>query len=290
MSRSIAVVGLGAMGLPISRRLIAAQFDVRGVDPDPAAQARFAAVGGRVFPSAAEAAKGTHAVLVLVVDDRQADDVLFGAAGAAEALPPGGVVMLSLTTSPRRASEIGQRLYELGLKMVDCPVSGGVKRAENGTLSILAAAPADAMEAAQPYLQVLGQVYDLGRQHGQASAVKLINQLLCGVHIAAAAEAVALAERAGIDPRQMYEVVTASSGTSWMFADRVPRMIEDDDRTTAAIDILVKDLGLVLGLGEACTARLQLTQAALGLFREASVQGMGHRNDSSLVNLLRRGT
>lgn len=285
-AQAIAVVGLGAMGLPVSQRLLSAGFEVRGFDRSADAVARFGRAGGIASSSAAAAARGAAALLLLVINDAQAEDVLFGADGAASALPPGAVVILSLTTAPSKAVHIGSRLERIGLRMVDCPVSGGVKRAENGTLSLIASGPVQSVEAARRYLAPLGTMRVVGDQYGQASTVKLVNQLLCGIHIAAAAEAVALAERAGVDPRLLYEVINASSGASTIFADRVPLMLEAGARTTAAIDILVKDLSLVADLAATLRARLPVTKCALGLFCEASARGMGAHNDSEIVRLL----
>jgi 3-hydroxyisobutyrate dehydrogenase len=286
-AQAIAVVGLGAMGLPMSRRLLSAGFEVRGFDRSADAMARFGRAGGIVSASAASAARGADALLLLVVNDAQAEEALFGVDGAAGALPPGAAVVLSLTTAPRKAADIGSRLERLGLRTVDCPVSGGVKRAETGTLSLIASGPPQSIEAAHPYLVPLGIVRVVGDRHGQASAVKLVNQLLCGIHIAAAAEAVALAEKAGIDLALLYDVINASSGASTMFTDRVPLMLGGSERTTAAIDILVKDLGLVADLGGELQARLPLAQRALGLFSEASEDGLGACNDSEVIRLLR---
>jgi 3-hydroxyisobutyrate dehydrogenase len=286
-AQAIAVVGLGAMGLPMSRRLLSAGFEVRGFDRSGDAMARFGRAGGITSAAPASTARGAAALLLLVVNDVQAEDVLFGPNGAAGALPPGAVVILSLTTAPRKAADIGSRLERIGLRMVDCPVSGGVKRAEAGTLSLIASGPPQSIDAAWRYLAPLGTMRVVGDRHGQASSVKLLNQLLCGIHIAAAAEAVALAEKAGIDLPLLHEVINASSGASAMFADRVPMMLGGGERMTAAIDIFVKDLGLVVDLGAQLHARLPLTESALGLFSEASAGGLGACNDSEIIRLLR---
>jgi 3-hydroxyisobutyrate dehydrogenase len=166
-------------------------------------------------------------------------------------------------------------------------VSGGVKRAETGTLSLIASGSPQSIEAARRYLAPLGTTRVVGDRHGQAASVKLVNQLLCGIHIAAAAEAIALAEKVGIELPLLYEVINASSGASAMFADRAPMMLQDSERTTAAIDILMKDLSLVVDLGARLNARLPLTRSALGLFSEASADGLGTRNDSEVIRLLR---
>ena len=287
-ARAVAVIGLGAMGWPMSRRLLSAGFHVRGFDLSNEAMDRFRDAGGTAAVSAAAAAHGAAALLLLVVNNEQAEDVLFGTDGAARGLERGAVVVLSLTMAPHKAAEIGARLEQAGLRMVECPVSGGVKRAENGTLTLIASGPAQAIDTARRYLAPLGTLRVVGEQYGQASSVKLINQLLCGIHIAAAAEAVALAEKAGIPLPLLYDVINQSSGTSRMFADRVPLMVQGGGRAIASIDILVKDLSLVAGLGAACNARLPLTQRVLALFANASSEGLGACNDSEIIRLLRK--
>ena len=288
MFGSVAVIGLGAMGLPMASRLLQAGFDVRGYDRNSEACAQFTRVGGHAAASAAEAARDAAALLLLVVNADQAEAVLFGDQGAALAMARGSVVMLSLTTAPGRAADIGRRLEQHGILMLDCPVSGGVTRAANGTLSILASGPAQALDAVRPCLSALGgRIFEIGSEHGQASTVKLLNQALCGVHLAVAAEVVALAERAGVDRQMVYDVIVASSGTSWMFVDRVSRMLREDATATAAIDILLKDLRLVGDLGRSVGASLALSHAAEELFSAASAAGMGQRNDSEILQFLR---
>jgi 3-hydroxyisobutyrate dehydrogenase len=275
------------MGFPMSLRLMQAGFDVRGVDRDERTRKRFTEAGGGAALTMAEAARDAQALLLLVVNAAQAEDVLFGTDGAARMMPPGGVVLLSLTASPQSAAGIGARLAEHDLRMVDAPVSGGVKRAADGTLTILASGPSADVDAARRFLAPLGNVHEIGPLHGQASTVKLINQLLCGVHLVAAAEAVALAERAGVDLRVLHRVVTASSGTSHMFASRAPMMRGDDRPPTAAINILLKDLALVDALGTSVGAHMPLARTALELFGEASSQGAGARNDYEIIQYLR---
>jgi 3-hydroxyisobutyrate dehydrogenase len=287
MDRSIAVVGLGAMGFPMSLRLLQAGFDVRGVDRDARTRKRFTDAGGTAALTMSEAVRDAQALLLLVVNAEQAEDVLFGTDGAARMMPPGGVVLLSLTASPQSAARIGARLAAHDLRMVDSPVSGGVKRAADGTLTILASGPPADVDAARRFLAPLGNVHEIGPLHGQASTVKLINQLLCGVHLVAAAEAVALAERAGVDLRVLHRVVTASSGTSHMFASRAPMMRGDDRQPTATIDILLKDLALVDALGTSVSARMPLARTALDLFGAASSQGAGAGNDYEIIRYFR---
>jgi 3-hydroxyisobutyrate dehydrogenase len=284
---SIAVVGLGAMGLPMSLRLMQAGFDVRGVDRAAASRERFTDAGGAVASTVSDAVRGADALLLLVVNADQAEDVLFGPDGAVDAIGTKCIVLLALTTSPESAAAIGRKLADRGVRMIDAPVSGGVKRAAAGTLTVLASGPPDDISSARHFLAPLGAVHEIGPDVGQASAVKLINQLLCGVHLAAAAEAIALAEHLAVDPRKVYEVVKMSSGISHMFADRVPLMLGEESRLTAAIDILVKDLALVCDLATSAGACTPTARRALDLFREAALQGLGGFNDSEIIRCLR---
>ncbi len=272
MGLPVAIVGLGAMGCSMGLRLVQAGFDVRGVDRDPGRTQQFAAGGGVAAPTVAAAVRDAQALLLLVVNAAQAEDVLFGAAGAARDLPPGSVVLSCLTIAPASAAAIGARLAGHGMRMVDCPVSGGVKRAAAGTLTIMVSGPPEDIAAARPFLAPLGTTREIGPHHGQASTVKLINQLLCGVHLAAAAEAIALAERAGVDPHAAYEVLQTCSGTSHMFADRVPMMLDMSERVTAAAGILLKDLTLVDDLARSLNARTPLARGARQLFRRSRIR------------------
>ena len=287
MAIPVAIVGLGAMGCPMGLRLVQAGFDVRGFDRDPGRTQQFVAAGGVAAPTVAAAVRDARALLLLVVNAEQAEDVLFGAANVARDMPPGSVVLSCLTMAPESAAAIGTRLKAHGLRMVDAPVSGGVKRAAMGTLTIMASGPPEDLAAARSFLSPLGTIHEIGPRHGQASTVKLINQLLCGVHLAAAAEAIALAERTGVDPRAAYDVLKTCSGSSHMFADRVPMMLDPGDRVTATAGILLKDLTLVGDLARSVNARTPLARAARDLFAETVSGGFGALHDSEIVRLFR---
>jgi 3-hydroxyisobutyrate dehydrogenase len=285
--RGVAVIGLGAMGMPVAVNLLRAGFDVAGVDRNPAACAAFAEAGGRIAATPAAAARGAQALFVLVVNAAQACAVLFEAEGGAAHLAPGAVVVLCATMSPADASEIGARLAAIGIDMVEAPVSGGVRRAADGALTIIAAGTDQALAKAAPFLAPLGKVFAVGPVLGKAAAVKLLNQMLCGIHIAATAEAIAMAERLGLDPRLAYEVITSASGMSRMFQDRAPLMLEAEPPVSSALDLFVKDLGLALELGRSVGAHLPLSATAERLFKRASAAGAGARNDSEIVRLYR---
>lgn len=288
MVRSIAVIGLGAMGLPMARNLLKAGFRVLGVDIDPRNVEALVAAGGIAMPTAAAAAQEADTLLIVVVNADQTEAVLFGDDGAVSSLAPSSLVIASTTASPDRVSAIAAHLAEHGIQMLDAPVSGGTKGAIAGTLTIMAAGADGAYAKAGPIFRALAtQVFHIGPRAGQASTVKLINQLLCGVHLTATAEAVTLAEHAGVSPQVLYDVITKSSGTSRMFEDRAPAMWHTDPPKKAAVDIFLKDLGLVLELARSMQANLPLASAAHQVFGAASAAGLGPDADSEVVQVYR---
>ncbi len=283
-----AFVGLGAMGRPMARRLLKAGA-VRGFDLNPAALAELQAAGGAPCQTAASAAEGSDALLLMVVNADQAEQVLF-ADGAAQALGAGKLVVLMATCPPDRVKAIGARLTAMGIDFLDAPVSGGVVGAESGTLTIMAGGPKAIFERAQPLLAHLGdKLRHVGLNHGDGAAMKTVNQLLCGVHIAAAAECVALAESLGLDGRTVIEILSQSAAGSWMLGNRGPRMIMEDPPVTSAVDIFVKDLGIVLAAGEQAKLGLPLSALARQMFLQASGMGLGRADDSQVVEVYRRG-
>jgi len=285
----VAVIGLGAMGLGTARALLDAGLDVVGCDVSADARAAFRAAGGAVADSPAEAARDASVVIVLVVNAAQVEEVLFGGAGAARDLPAGTVILQCATVAPSYARALGARLSERGLLLLDAPVSGGAVKARDGALSVMASGVPDAFERAAPVLDAMAAtVHRLGDEAGQGSSVKLVNQLLAGVHIAAAAEAMALGLRAGIEPRTLYDVITASAGNSWMFENRVPHILEGDYTPRSAVDIFVKDLGIVADAGREMRFPLPIAGAALHQFLAASAAGLGREDDSAVVKVYAR--
>ena len=286
---AIAFIGLGAMGRPMAANLARAQFRVRGFDLHENARKKFAnaAPQAEVFASAREAAAGADALVLMVVDAGQAEDALFQA-GALEALKADALVILMATCAPQAVQEIAKRVAAAGRRFVDAPVSGGVVGAEAASLTIMiGAAKADA-EAARPVLSALGsKLFHIGETPGQGALMKTLNQLLCGVHLAAAAEAFALAEQAGIDKALALKILSGSAAQSWMLNDRGPRMLESAPEVTSTVDIFVKDLGLVMDAGRSLNAALPLSAAALQMFLAASGAGHGKADDSQVIRAYR---
>jgi L-threonate 2-dehydrogenase len=287
---TLAFVGLGAMGRPMTRRLLAADTtSVRGFDVNPASLAEFAAHGGIPCQTAASAADGSDVLLLMVVNADQAEQVLF-ADGAALALGHGKLVILMATCPPDRVKVIGGKLADIGIDFLDAPVSGGVVGAENGTLTIMAGGPKATFDRAQPILARLGdKLRHVGLNLGDGAAMKTVNQLLCGVHIAAAAECVALAEKLGLDGKIVIEILSQSAAGSWMLSNRGPRMVMDDPPVTSAVDIFVKDMGIVLAAGEQAKLGLPLSALARQMFLQASGMGLGRADDSQVIAVYRQG-
>lgn len=280
-SAEIGFIGLGAMGLPMAKNLLAKQFRLRGFDTRQAAIDALSAAGGTAAATAAQAATGADTLILMVVNATQAAQVLDT---ALDALAPGAVVILMATCAPAAAAALAARVTATGRRFVDAPVSGGIPGATAGTLTIMAAAPADTMAAAKPILDALGdKLFHVGDTPGQGAAVKTVNQLLAGVHIAVTAEAFAFAQKAGVDREILLQIMSGSAASSWMLRDRGPRMLQPDPATASAVDIFVKDLGLVLDAGRDAKAALPLAAIAHQLFLAASGRGDGGADDSQVI-------
>nr|WP_243477937.1 NAD(P)-dependent oxidoreductase [Orrella daihaiensis] len=284
---TIAFVGLGAMGLPMAQNLVKAGHEVRGFDLNREALAELEKSGGATAASAKQAATGAQVLMLMVVNAAQAEQVLFTDA-ALDALNPGSVVVLMATCAQAAVQNLAQRVAEKGHRFVDAPVSGGVVGAQSGTLTMMVACETPTYQMVSPLLQVLGErVFHVGQTPGQGAMVKTINQLLCGVHIAVAAEAFALADKAGLDLALLLEIMGGSAASSWMLQNRGPRMLDDDPEVKSAVDIFVKDLSIVLQTGHDMRAGLPIAAAAHQMYLAASGRGDGKADDSQVIQTYR---
>ena len=282
----IGFIGLGAMGMGMAKSLLRAGFTVQGYDINPAAVAAFAEAGGRGATTVAEAATGADVLIVVVLNADQVTDVLFGKGNAARTLPKGSVVLVCSTVSPTFAQQTANQLAHLGIFMLDTPISGGTARAAEGKLSMMIAGPDNLIAQAQPVLDAMAaNIYRMGSEPGLGSTMKLVNQILAGSQIALAAEAMAFGVRAGLDPQQIYEVISNSAGASFMFQNRVPHMIENDYTPHSAVEIWVKDLDIVLETGKEMRFPLFFTALAHQLFMSASAAGHGRLDDAAVVKV-----
>ncbi|MCX4673208.1 NAD(P)-dependent oxidoreductase [Streptomyces sp. NBC_01381] len=283
---SVGVVGLGAMGLGMARSLRTAGFDVGVHDLRPEVAAAFAADGGTAHASAGELAAEVDVLVGVVVNAAQVESVLFGTDGAAERLRPGSVYVMCSTADPNWSAGLEKRLAERGVLYLDAPISGGAARAANGDLTMMTSGAPTAYAIADPVLEAMsGMVYRLGDEAGIGSKVKIVNQLLAGVHIATAAEAMALGIKAGVPADALYEVITHSAGNSWMFENRMAHVLAGDYTPLSAVDIFVKDLGLVLDAARPEKFPLPLAATAHQMFLQASASGLGGEDDSAVIKI-----
>jgi L-threonate 2-dehydrogenase len=269
------VIGLGSMGLGIAGSLLRGGFDVVGCDVMADARTRFSDLGGRVADHPA-AAQGVDILICVVVTAALTEAVLFGPGGAASVMAPGGVIVSCATMSPDAARDFEQRAHALGLAYIDAPISGGAVKAAAGQLTIMASGAPQAFAKARTVLDcIAAKVYELGDTAGTGAAFKIVNQLLAGVHIAAACEAITFARAMGLDIAKVYEVITASAGNSWMFENRVPHILDGDYAPRSAVDIFTKDLGIVTDIGLGLKFPTPVAAMALQMFVMTSAAGMG---------------
>lgn len=284
---AVCIVGLGSMGMGAAKSCINAGLTTYGVDLNPQALATLQQAGAKQAATSADGfASELDALLLLVVNAAQVKQILFGENGLAAKLKPNTPVMVSSTLSAADARQIEQQLLALGLNMLDAPVSGGAAKAAEGQMTVMASGAESTFQQLQPVLDAIaGKVYRIGEEIGLGATVKIIHQLLAGVHIAAGAEAMALAARAGIPLDVMYDVVTHAAGNSWMFENRMRHVVDGDYAPKSAVDIFVKDLGLVADTAKALHFPLPLASTAFNMFTAASNAGFGKEDDSAVIKI-----
>ena len=287
----VAVIGLGSMGYGMATSLRRAGLDVTGCDVSNEAVAKFVSEGGQGAVTPAAAAQTADIVVSVVVNAAQTEAILFGPGGVAETLAQGAVFVSSATMDPDVARRLAKQLESTNRHYLDAPISGGAQRAAEGELTILASGSAAAFAKARPALDAMAaKLYELGDEAGQGAAFKMINQLLAGVHIAAASEAIAFAAKQGLDIRKVYEVITASAGNSWMFENRVPHVLDGDYAPRSAVDIFVKDLGIIQDMARNAKFPVPVSAAALQMFLMTSASGMGRDDDASVARMYAKVT
>ncbi|MEX5256582.1 NAD(P)-dependent oxidoreductase [Kocuria arenosa] len=285
---SVGFLGLGAMGAPMALTLARAGFPVRGFDVSPRAEE---VVGDalELLADPREAAAGADVVVVMVATGAQLQDVLFGERGIAGALGADTVLLVMATVGPQAVESCAQGLEGRGVRIVDAPVSGGTARAATGDLLVMVGGAEEDVAVVRPLLDAMaGNAPVVGPRVGDGQRFKVVNQLLCGVHIAVAGEALALADSMGLDPAQCLEVLSTGAATSFMFEDRGPRMLQGDQaEVRSALDIFVKDMGLVTDAARAVEQPVPLASAAEQLYVRGRREGHGRHDDSVVFDILR---
>lgn len=284
-----AVIGLGSMGLGMARSLLRAGLPVTGFDLSENALHRFADSGGQIAATPAEAARGADIVISVVVNATQTEMTLFGSDGCASVMRPGSTFIACATMAPDIVRALAARVQAMGLHYLDAPMSGGAARAAEGQLTMLASGSATAFTLARPALDAMTTtLYELGDEPGQGAAFKMVNQLLAGVHIAAASEAMAFAARQNLDLHKVYDVITKSAGNSWMFENRMPHVLSGDYSPQSAVSIFTKDLGIVLDMARSANFPVPLAGSALQMFLMTAAAGMAGDDDASVIRLYAR--
>ena len=286
---TVGLIGLGAMGSGMAQSLRRAGHAVHVFDVRREVAVAFAKDGGVAHDSLASLGAACDVIVSVVVNAAQTESVLFGygtTVGCAASMKPSSVFIMCSTVDPNWSVALEARLEALGLLYVDAPISGGAAKAASGEMTMMTAAKPAAYAVAEPLLNAMAaKVYKLGDSAGAGSKVKIINQLLAGVHIAAAAEAMALGLREGVDAAALYEVITHSAGNSWMFENRMAHVLAADYTPLSAVDIFVKDLGLVLDMARSSKFPLPLSSTAHQMFMQASTAGFAKEDDSAVIKI-----
>lgn len=287
--KRVGLIGLGAMGSGMAGSLRRANMDLYVFDIRSEVAQNFVQNGGTACASLKELGSLCDVIVSVVVNAAQTEEVLFGSSatpGVMETLKPGSVFIMCSTVDPNISITFESRLAKKGVLYVDAPISGGAAKAASGEMTMMTSARAEAYEPVNDILNAMSTtVYRLGDRAGIGSKVKVINQLLAGVHIAAAAEAMALGLREGVDANALYEVITHSAGNSWMFENRMAHVLAADYTPLSAVDIFVKDLGIVLDMARASKFPLPLSSTAHQMFMQASTAGFAKEDDSAVIKI-----
>ena len=282
----VTVIGLGSIGMGIAASLLRDGHTVVGVDVVAARRGEIEQAGGRFETGIRQACRDAQVVISVVVDAPQTESVVFGEDGAAQSMPPDTVLVSCATLPPDKAREFARRLEATGRYYLDAPTSGGPAKAQSGEMTLMASGSSTAFAKAGPVLESMAsKVYRLGDEPGVGSAMKLVNQHLAGVHIAVACEAMALAIRLGLDPRQVYDVISNAAGSSWMFENRVPHILDGDYSPKSATSIFTKDLGIVLDTARSNHFPVPMASTGLQMFEMAAAAGMQGDDDTSIIRV-----
>ena len=289
-SMNIAIFGLGSMGYGMAQSLLRAGHTVHGFDVVPQQVERFRDDGG-AGGELADIAVSLDAVVVVVLNAGQTEDVLFGDNGVVPRLKDGAVIMSCATVSTEYAMDAEARCAAAGIHYLDAPISGGSVKAAEGQLSVMAAGRPEAFAAARPVLDATAEtVFDMGDHAGPGSVMKSVNQLLAGVHIATMAEALTFGMQQGLAPDRFLEVISKCAGTSWMLENRAPHIINGDYTPHSQVDIWLKDLGIVLDIARANKFSAPIAAAALQQYVAASGMGFGREDDAAVVKVYARNS
>lgn len=283
-----AVIGLGSMGYGIAQSCLRAGHVTHGYDVVPSQMERFRSDGGATG-ALAEIAGSLDAAVIVVLNATQTEEVMFGENGVVPAMREEAVVMACATVPPEFARDMEVRCNALGIRYLDAPISGGSAKAAKGQLSVMASGSPDAFAATSPVLDAAAEtVFELGDSAGAGSAMKAVNQLLAGVHIATMAEALTLGMTQGVSPEKFVEVISQCAGTSWMLENRAPHIVAGDYTPLSQVNIWPKDLGIVLDIAKSASFSAPITSAAMQQYLAAAGMGLGREDDAAVAKVYAR--
>lgn len=286
--QKVAVIGLGSMGYGIAASALRGGHSVWGVDIDAAQMKRFVEEGGQATELNA-AVGDLDTAIIAVLNAQQTETVLFGADGIVPKLKAGAAVLACATVPPDFAKSMAAQCADYGVDYLDAPISGGSVKAANGQLSIMAAGTAKAFIAVRPVLDSIAEtVFELGDEAGAGSAMKAVNQLLAGVHIATMAEAMTFGMTQGVTPEKFIDVISKCAGTSWMLENRAPHIASGDYTPHSSVNIWPKDLGIVLDIAKNAQFSAPITAAAMQQFVAAAGMGLGSEDDAAVAKVYAR--
>jgi len=283
-----AVFGLGSMGFGIAKSCLGAGHTTYGFDVVETQMEHFRNEGG-ANGDLHTIANSLDAAIIVVLNAAQTEQVLFGEDGVAHKMKQGSVVLACATVPPDFARDMEARCVALGIHYLDAPISGGSIKAASGQLSIMASGTKEAFSAAKPVLDAIAEtVFELGDKAGGGSAMKAVNQLLAGVHIATMAEALTFGITQGVSPEKFVEVISACAGSSWMLENRAPHIVAGDYTPHSQVNIWPKDLGIVLDIAKSENFSAPITEAALQQYLAAARMGLGREDDAAVAKVYAR--
>jgi 3-hydroxyisobutyrate dehydrogenase len=283
-------IGIGAMGMAMARNLHRKGFAVAVRDIRAEAEEEARALGMHVCVSPADMTRHADLVVIVVVNAEQIEDVLFGADGLATVAAEGKTVMLCSTIAPEDTMRFAQRLAQHRIAVIDAPISGGPARAEAGSMSMMIAAGSALLLRYAHVLDALSdKQFRISETPGDGAKTKLVNNLLAGVNLVAGAEAFALGMKIGLDPHKLFDVICASSGMSWIFQDRMARVLQDDFEPRAFAHILTKDITLATAMADNAGCQTPLGDAALDIFRKTVDNGWAQLDDAAVIKTYLKG-
>ncbi len=283
-----AIIGLGSMGYGIATSCLRAGHVAHGFDVVPSQMERFQSEGGATG-ALADIAGSLDAAVIVVLNAAQTEEVMFGDNGVVPAMRKGSVILACATVPPDFARDMEARCNALGIHYLDAPISGGSLKAARGQLSIMASGSPEAFAAARPVLESAAEtVFELGDAAGAGSAMKAVNQLLAGVHIATMAEALTFGMTQGVSPEKFVEVISQCAGTSWMLENRAPHIVAGDYTPHSQVNIWPKDLGIVLDIAKSASFSAPITAAAMQQYLAAAGMGLGREDDAAVAKVYAR--